>query len=176
VDTVHIRDRRPVSRKETHVATAASAVSESEAERQKTFVKSRVQVAEENTMDVPNFHDGFFDGFRIRPDKAVHVFLRTSDQAVYTLILSGVRAMKISGVMKGNIILDIVARTAEEMSPADMEELYGLAKNVAQASALLVSAREQHLQLLELNPSYGAEGLILFEKWEIVRNASQSAE
>jgi len=49
-------------------------------------------------------------------------------------------------------------------------------KDVAQASALLASAREQHLQLLELNPSYGAEGLILFEKWEIARNASQSAE
>jgi hypothetical protein len=154
--------------KEAHVATAASAVSEREAEQQKTFVKSRVQVTEENTMDIPNFHDGF----RIKPDKAVHVFLRTSDQAVYTLILSGVRAMKISGVMKGNIILDIVARAAEEMSPADMEERYGLAKNVAQASALLASAREQHLQLLELNPSYGAEGLILFEKWEIAPNAS----
>jgi hypothetical protein len=133
-------------------------------------------MAEEKTIDIPNFHDGFFDGFWIKGNKAVHVFLRTSDQAAYTLILSGVRAMKISGVMAGNIIFDIIARTAENMSPGDMEEIYGLAKDVAQASALLASAREQHLQLLELNPSYGAEGLILFEKWKIAASAGQSDE
>ena len=85
-------------------------------------------MTEEKTRDIPNVHDGFFDGFWIKGNKAVHVFLRTSDQVVYTLILNGVRAMKISGVIEGNIIFDILARTAEEMSPADMEELYGLAK------------------------------------------------
>ncbi len=118
-------------------------------------------------MDIPNFHDGFFDGFRIKADKAVHLFLRTSDQAAYTFVLSGVRAMKISGVMAGNILFDIVARGAEQMSTSDMREMYELASDASQAPALLASAREQHLQLLELNPSYGAEGLILFEKLEI---------
>jgi len=121
----------------------------------------------EKTMGIPNFHDGFFDGFRITADKAVHLFLRTSDQAAYTLVLTGVRAMRISGVMAGNIILDIVVRGAEQMSAADMGEIYGLPSDASQALASLASAREKHLQLLELNPSYGADGLILFEKLEI---------
>ena len=121
---------------------------------------------EEKTVDIPNFHDGFFDGFWI-DGKTVHVFLRRSDQAPFTLVLSGVRALKISGVMAGNIILDIVVRGAKEMSTDDMREIYGMAENASQIPALLASAREQRLQLLELNPSYGAEGLILFEKLEI---------
>src|ERR1700746_1326519 len=97
----------------------------------------------EKTMDIPNFHDGFFDGFRITADKAVHLFLRTSDQAAYTLVLRGVREMEISGVMAGNIILDIAARGAEQISISDMREIYELASDASQAPALLASAREQ---------------------------------
>ena len=99
--------------------------------------ETQAQMTEEKTMDVPNFHDGFFDGFRIKADKAVHLFLRTSDQAIYTLVLTGVRAMKISGVMAGNIILDIVVRGAEQMSTADMGEIYGLAERRVSSAGIV---------------------------------------
>ncbi len=118
-------------------------------------------------MDIPNFHDGFFDGLWINSDEVVELFLRTSDQKAFTLFLRGVRTLRISQVMLGNIILDIVVRSAQELTLADMQELYGLSDDSPQASTLLTSAREQGFQLLELNPSYGADGLVLFKKLEI---------
>jgi hypothetical protein len=45
--------------------------------------------------------------------------------------------------------------------------LYGVRAETIQAENLLRSARERGLQILELNPSYGAQGLILFETWQM---------
>lgn len=46
-------------------------------------------------MNIPNFHDGHFDGLRIRPSKLVNLFLRTIDGKSFILILQGVDAMKL---------------------------------------------------------------------------------
>lgn len=118
-------------------------------------------------MDIPNLHDGFFDGFRIKPNKVVQLFLRTSDEKTFAFILGGVRAMRISGVMNGNIILDVIVRSGQQITLADICEVYSLADAAPQAPALLAAAREQGLQLMELNPSYGAEGLLLFGSLEL---------
>ncbi|SRR6266478_1249958 len=122
-------------------------------------------------MQVPNFHDGYFDGFWLGPNKSVHLFLRTFSEISYTLVLQNVQALTLSGAKAGNIILDLVFRSAQETTSSDIVELYEVDTETAQTENLLNSARERNLQILELNPSYGAQGLILFGTWEIKEGA-----
>lgn len=119
-------------------------------------------------MDVQEFHDGHFDGIQLEPDKTAHISLRTANKERYILVLKGVQALTLSGVKAGNIILDLVIRSAREATATDVQELYDLNENDEQAAKLLESTREKKLQILELNPSYGASGLFLFEKLEII--------
>jgi len=118
-------------------------------------------------MDFQSFHDGHFDGVRLEPDKTVHIFLRAANKDRYLLVLKGVEALTISGVKAGNIILDLVVRSAREATSTDVEELYDLDEGSERITKLLESTREKRLQILELNPSYGAQGLFLFESSEI---------
>jgi len=118
-------------------------------------------------MDFQSFHDGHFDGIHLEPGKTVHIFLRAPNKDRYILVLKGVEALTLSGVKAGNIILDLVIRSAREATSTDVQELYDLGENNDQAAKLLGSTREKRLQILELNPSYGASGLFLFESFEI---------
>jgi hypothetical protein len=119
-------------------------------------------------MDVQKFHDGHFDGIQLEPDKTAHIFLRAANKERYILVLKGVQVLTLSGVKAGNIILDLVIRPAREATSTDVQELYDLDKNAEQAAKLLESTHEKKLQILELNPSYGASGLFLFENFEII--------
>lgn len=118
-------------------------------------------------MNMPNFHDGHFDGLWIGPNKLLRLFLRIDAHQSFVLSLNGVQALTFSEVKAGNIILDLVLRDAQEVTPSDIEELYGVTADTPQAKTLLNNARDKNLQLLELNPSYGAQGLILFETWTL---------
>jgi len=118
-------------------------------------------------MNIPDFHDGHFDGLWLGRDKIIRLFLRSNDQRAYTLSLQGVQALSLSGVKEGNIILDLVLRNAREATSSDVEELYELDADSDQSTKLLNSMRKKKLQILELNPSYGAQGLFLFESFEI---------
>jgi hypothetical protein len=119
-------------------------------------------------MTTQNFHDGHFDGIRLESDKTVHIFLRAANKEPYILILKGVQAMTLSGVKNGNIILDLVFRSAREATSSDIQQLYDLGGNTEQATKLLQATQEKGLQILELNPSYGAEGIFLFDRFEII--------
>jgi hypothetical protein len=119
------------------------------------------------TLNIPNFHDGHFDGLWIGPGKLVHLFLRTPDGKSFTLALQGVDALALSEVKQGNIIFDLVLRSARELTCSDMEELYGVAVDTPQATNLLKAKSEEEVQLLEINSSYGARGLLLFRTFEI---------
>jgi hypothetical protein len=118
-------------------------------------------------MNVPNFHDGRFDGFWIAADEAVHLFLRTQGGDRFTLILRGVERLNLSEIREGNIIFDLVFRDAEGLTISDMEELYRVAPGSPQAASFLKQARERKFQALEINPSYGALALFLFQTSEI---------
>jgi hypothetical protein len=41
-------------------------------------------------MNIPNFHDGYFDGLPVGPNKLAHLFLRTQDGRAFTLALQEV--------------------------------------------------------------------------------------
>lgn len=118
-------------------------------------------------MEIPNFHDGHFDGLRIGPGKLVRLFLRTHDEKSYILVLQEVDALTLSEVKEGNIILDLALRSAGDLTQSDMAELYSVDVDAPMATDLLRAKREQGLQLLEINPSYGAKGLVLFQTFEL---------
>jgi hypothetical protein len=118
-------------------------------------------------MNIPNFHDGHFDGLRISPNKLVNLFLKTQDGQSLTLVLQDVDAMTISEIKQGNIIFDLVFRSAEELTSSDMAELYDVDVDAPQATDLLRAKREEGFQLLEINASYGAQGSVLFRTFEI---------
>jgi hypothetical protein len=115
-------------------------------------------------MNIPNFHDGHFDGLRIGPSKLVSFFLRTQDGKAFTLLLQEVDALTLSEVKQGNIILDLVLRSTAGLTRSDMAELYSVDASARQAEDLLKAKREQ---VLEINASYGARGLVLFRTLEL---------
>jgi len=116
---------------------------------------------------LPHFHDGYFDGIRIGPNKLVQCFLRTVNDQSFVLILEGVQALVLSDFRQGNIILDLVLRSSEEIIPSDMEELYGVGPDTPHGTTLLKATLGKGLQVLEINPSYGAQGLVLFQNWNL---------
>jgi hypothetical protein len=118
-------------------------------------------------MNIPNFHDGHFDRLLIAPSKLVKLFLRTRDGKSFILILQEVDALALSEVKQGNIIFDLVFRGTAELTRSDMAELYTVDVDAPQTTDLLKAKREQGFQLLEINASYGAQGLVLFQAFEI---------
>ena len=122
---------------------------------------------------IPNFHDGYFDGIWIGPNKLVNCFLRTVKEQAFVLILEGVQALILTDLKQGNIILDLVFRSTTEITHSDIEELYGVGPGTSQVTTLLKTATERGLQVLEINPSYGAQGLVLFQNWNLSQREVQ---
>ena len=85
-------------------------------------------------MNLPSFHDGHFDGLRIGPNKMVNLFLRTQDGKSFAVILEEVDRLTLSEIKQGNIILDLVFRSAGELTRADMAELYSVDADALQAT------------------------------------------
>jgi hypothetical protein len=120
-------------------------------------------------MTLPSFHDGYFHGLLIKPDKTIQLFLQSSDARPYLRILKGVKAVAISEIKAGNIIFDLILRSASDVSPSDISELYNIDEKSAEVPELVKSTRGKALQILELNPTYGAAGLFLFEEFELTK-------
>ena len=74
---------------------------------------------------ISNFHDGYFDGLWIGPNKLVQFFLTTVNQQSFVLILEGVQRLTLTDINGGNIILDLVLRGTEELTHSDVRDLYG---------------------------------------------------
>jgi hypothetical protein len=83
-------------------------------------------------MNIPNFHDGYFDGLRIRQNKLVHFFLRTQGGDSFRLALQGVDALTLSEIKEGNIIFDLVFRSTQELTCSDVEDLFGVGPRYAE--------------------------------------------
>ena len=123
--------------------------------------------------ELPKFHDGHLDGLRILDDHTVHLFLRDVGRKPFTLKLSGVTRMGIWEVREGNILFDLVVRGSAEATPEDLTML-ALGNTEGADMAYLSQLRESNLKMLEINASYGARGLVVFETYEL-RSAGASA-
>jgi hypothetical protein len=84
--------------------------------------------------------------------------------------------MTLSDVKAGNIILDLVLRRAPEVTSSDVVELYDLDENSERVAKILHSTREKELCTLELNATYGAQGLFLFQNYEVGEPTDEIAE
>lgn len=118
-------------------------------------------------MNIPNFHDGHFDGQQIGPSKLVNIFPRTQDGKIVHLDSAGSECADAFRIKQGNIIFDLVFRGTSELTRSDMAELYSVDVDAPQATNLLMAKREQGYQLFEINASYGAQGLVLFQTFEM---------
>ena len=123
-------------------------------------------------MDFPNFHDGSFDGFRIKEAEGViDFFLTTVDKKVFTLTFYGVERMNLSDVWEGSSIFDLLFRDGNSITLPDLAELYHGSVTHDEGAALLASIRERELKVMEMNTSYGAHGSVLFERHELVESS-----
>lgn len=123
------------------------------------------------------FHDGFLEGLCIDKDKkVVEVYLSTLEKERTTAVLSGVLMLKAGGFREGNIILDVSTRDPEEITLADIAELYELDSTHEPAAwehKLMDKVKVQRLRILEVNPSYGGTCLILAQAIELVPGEDQ---
>jgi hypothetical protein len=78
-----------------------------------------------------------------------------------------------SDVKEGNIIFDFAFRSTEKIVHADMEELYAVGSDPRPLVKALQAANAEGLQILELNSSYGAHGLVLFHTWSLSQREVQ---
>jgi hypothetical protein len=122
-------------------------------------------------MNYRDFHDGFFEGLWIPGKEVVHVHLSTSSRQRKTAVLAGVVMLKAGEFKEGNIILDILVRDHNEITLADIEELYDLQPGHEPQPweyDLLKRTREQSLILFEVNSSYGGTCCVLAKTVELL--------
>jgi hypothetical protein len=121
--------------------------------------------------DLPDIHDGYFDGLWVSSKKSVHLFLRTDRGERSTIVLKDVEAMNVSNFLAGNIIFDIVVVDSNKLTIGDIEQLYQLQPTQAEmAERLFREAQQQDLSVLYITPSYGAQCAVLFQASEILPN------
>ena len=93
--------------------------------------------------------------------------MTTGERESFVLLLEDVEVLTLNEIKDGNIIFDLVIRSGHELTVSDIEYVYGIRDNPTVASRLLQTAVDKGLQLLEINPSYGAEGMVLFRTWKL---------
>lgn len=121
----------------------------------------------------PEFHDGLFEGMWIAEKGVLHLYLSTLTRERMTVVLTGVVMLKVTGFREGNIIFDVLSRDHSEMTLQHIAELYELEPGHEPAKwehQLLERARNEGLQLFELNPSYGGYCLVLAKTLEFTNH------
>jgi len=120
---------------------------------------------------LPDIHDGFLDGLWTSENKSVYLFLRTVAGERSTIGLKDVERMNVTNFMEGNILFDVVLVEPGKLTIELIEHVYRLQPAQAEmANQLLKKAHQRGLSALLINPSYGAEGIILFRVAETFPN------
>jgi hypothetical protein len=123
------------------------------------------------TEAIPSFHDGSFDGVWIPADNMAHLFLTTVEHKRFTVVLDGVKTMHLENVRQGNIVFAVSIIDTGQLTESHIESLLYELSNIArdrQIATLLASARQEGLRMLEMTTSYGAEGVVLFKRIELL--------
>lgn len=116
------------------------------------------------------FHDGRLDGLLIQ-ERFVQVFLSTESKEPFVLAATGVVVLTANGFKTGNIIFEVLTKQSTEIMLQDIVDVYELSAvdtSSDQGEELLRKAQVKQLILLEINPSYGANCLILAETVELL--------
>jgi hypothetical protein len=116
------------------------------------------------------FHDGSFNGLRIRQN-TVDVFLSTDQKESFMLSAIHVAALRSDGLQAGNIIFDVECRSSEEITLADIRDVYRFETNPrdeVHATNALEKARREELSLLAIGPTYGGDCLVLAKSFKLL--------
>jgi hypothetical protein len=117
--------------------------------------------------DLPDMHDGFFDGLWTSENKKAYLFLRTYTGGRSTLVLKDLERIDVSNFKAGNIIFDVVFVDSGELTVEHIQQLYQFSDS-GKAQQFLEKAQDRGLRLLQVNPSYGADCTALFQTAEIL--------
>jgi hypothetical protein len=112
------------------------------------------------------FHDGSLNGLLVS-GSCVHLFLSTEDHKSFVLEIQGVLSLKADGFREGSSIFDVLVREGDEVSSKDIFELFGFTDR-DKARTKFESLRKAKPIVVEVNPSYGAECLILATSVELI--------
>jgi hypothetical protein len=113
------------------------------------------------------FHDGWFEGLWI-DGKRVHVYLSTVNKKAFTMVAQAVAGLSVDGLKTGNIILDVLVKTHEELNDHDVATLPELQMiDTTKPNLALQKVHEQKLSVMEINPSYGGSCLILAQSFAL---------
>jgi hypothetical protein len=115
------------------------------------------------------FHDGFLEGILL-DDSSAHIFLSTHQKDQFVFEASNVSRLNAEGFKEGNIIFEVLIRSAIELTLEDIEAVHGGFPEVSRsrfATKGLELALEKNLSLLEINPSYGATCLVLAATFDL---------
>jgi hypothetical protein len=121
-------------------------------------------------MSFTRFHDGSFDGILIDGEQT-YIFVSTYEKEHFVILASGVAALSLTGVLAGNIILDIHVYSSDEVSVESVIDVYCYGPGSVDsehARRSLEKVRKERLVLLTIAPSYGATCLILCKSVELV--------
>lgn len=80
--------------------------------------------------------------------------------------------LKVTGLKEGNIIFEVTIGTAEEITLADIAELYDLQPDrqpAAWENQLLEKARREGYHLFQISPSYGGSCLVLSQSVQFTK-------
>jgi len=126
-----------------------------------------------NLPNIPNLHDGYFDGLWLSGNKentGACLFVRAADGERYTLTLTGVVRLNIQDIRQGNIILDVLLIPPDILTVERVGQAYDLEgeHDEAMAHRMFEKAQQERLCALEMSTSYGAYGTILFRAAAIV--------
>jgi len=117
------------------------------------------------------FHDGSFEGLWI-DGKIAHLFLATEDLQRFVIVAEGVSALAANGFKAGNILFEVLTRSAAEVTLRDIHSLYELqagSSGEIQGANLLKNIHLEKQEILEVNPSYGASCIVLADSYDLLR-------
>jgi hypothetical protein len=124
--------------------------------------------------ELPKFHDELLDGLRILAGGVVEFYLRNVSGETFTLELRGVTRMGIWEVREGNIIFDLIVRDVASATAEDVATL-GLAGPDGPDTDTVAWLRGSKSKQLEINSSYGANGLVVFESYKLHATGERSS-
>lgn len=129
-----------------------------------------------HTLD--QFHDGFLDGIRVEygESRRACLYVRTVEGDRFTATMDGVVALNMDGFKEGNIIFDVSVLAHNEIKSEHIVEVYDLPLEdevrSKMISKLLDRVAQDELNLVRIDPSYGASCAVLGRDFTLVEDAA----
>jgi hypothetical protein len=116
------------------------------------------------------FHDGSLDGLLIE-GKTAYIFVTNSEKQRYVFVALDVLALLANEIREGNIILELAARPASDVTEQELSERASTHPSHsagAMDTKMLERAREENLTAFTIDPSYGATCFVFAKSLQLL--------